>query len=148
MFGWVFSVRVFLFWPSSLCVINAVSYFIETLPIWVWVFSVSIEEKSLILSVSAELDSLKHCQLLNLGGWELVCSPVPFPLIYLLLLYAYEWFACMHVCVPPVCLLDPLELGLQSWANPVDARIELMSFTRATCILSCWTIFPDPVKFK
>lgn len=114
MFGWVSSVRVFLFWPSSLCVINAVRYFIETLPIWFWVFSISIEEKSLILSVSAELDSLRHCQLLNLGGWELVWSPVPFPLIYLLLLDVYEWFACMHVCVPPVCLLDPLELGLQT----------------------------------
>lgn len=44
-----------------------------------------------------------------------------------------DYFACMHVCVPSVCLLGSLELGLQVIVSyHVDVAFKPRSSTRGT----------------
>ena len=56
------------------------------------------------------------------------------------LLYLYECFAFMSVCVPCVCLLDPLELG--PWMVESHHESESRSSARATSVSNHWAVSP------
>jgi hypothetical protein len=64
---------------------------------------------------------------------------------FIYLLYEYECFAYMHVCVLHTCLLKSLELALQIAVRHLWMfGIELRSSARATSATNCCAIFLTP----
>ena len=162
MFGWVFSVRVFPFWPSSLCVINAVSHFVESLPI----LSLSVfyfhRGKEVLFSVSAELEGVSGTVGLSTPGAGTGTGLRPFSFLFASLAFTFcVWMflpACMYVYIPSAYLV-PMNVSRPwspwNWSYRQLAAMWVLgtkpgSLVRAASAVDCWAnpLAPLPLFFK